>query len=78
VGLNIPAVKVAAKTGTAEVGSGKKYVHSWSTGFFPYDNPRYAWAIVLEKGPSTNTLGATSIMRHVLDWISIYAPEYLE
>lgn len=78
VGLNVPYVKVAAKTGTAEVGAAKKYVHSWSTGFFPYDNPRYAFAVVLEKGPSTNTVGATSIMRDLLDWMSIYAPEYLE
>ena len=76
VGLNVPYVKAAAKTGTAEVGAGKVYVHSWSVGFFPYDNPKYAWAVVMEKGPSTNTLGATSIIRQLFDWMSVNTPEY--
>jgi penicillin-binding protein 2 len=75
-GLNVPYVKVAAKTGTAEVGAGKRFVHSWSTGFFPYDNPKYAFVVVMERGPSTNTVGATSIMRKVVDWMSVNAPEY--
>lgn len=78
VGLNVLYVEAAGKTGTAEVGSAKKYVHSWSIGFFPYKNPKYAWAVIMEKGPSTNTIGATSVMRHVLDWMNIYAPEYLK
>ncbi|MFZ2484921.1 MAG: penicillin-binding transpeptidase domain-containing protein [Minisyncoccia bacterium] len=78
VGLNVPYVQAAAKTGTAEIGSGKSYVHSWSAGFFPFDNPRYAWAVVMEKGPSTNTLGATSVMRQLFDWMSVNAPEYFE
>ncbi|HEY4528485.1 MAG TPA: penicillin-binding transpeptidase domain-containing protein [Candidatus Paceibacterota bacterium] len=68
-GLNVPYVEVAAKTGTAEVGAGKKYVHSWSVGFFPYKNPTYAWAVVMEKGPVTNTVGATSVMRRLFDWM---------
>lgn len=78
VGLNFPYVEVAAKTGTAEVGSVKKYVNSWSVGFFPYENPKYAFAVVMERGPSTNTTGATYVMSRVIDWIHIYAPEYLE
>jgi penicillin-binding protein 2 len=76
VGLNVPYVEAAGKTGTAEIGSGKRYVHSWSVGFFPYDKPRYAWAVIMEKGPATNIFGATGVMRHVFDWMSIYAPEY--
>ncbi len=76
IGLNVPYVSAAAKTGTAEVGSGKSYVHSWSVGFFPYEKPRYAWVVVMEKGPSTNTVGATSVMRKVFDWIHINSPEY--
>ena len=78
IGLNVPYVEAAAKTGTAEIGAGKKYVHSWSVGFFPYDNPRYAWAVIMERGPATNTMGATSVMRQVFDWISIYASEYFQ
>jgi len=78
VGLNISSVKVAAKTGTAEVGSAKLYVHSWSVGFFPFEYPRFAWAVVMEKGPSSNTLGATSVVRTLLDWMTVNTPEYLE
>lgn len=76
VGLNVPYVKAAAKTGTAEIGAAKLYVHSWSVGFFPFDNPKYAWAVVMERGPSSNTLGATAVMREVFDWIAVNAPEY--
>ena len=78
VGLNVPFVAVVAKTGTAEVGSGKRYIHSWSIGFFPFEDPRYAWAIVMEKGPSSNTLGATSVIRQLLDWMAVNAPEYFD
>lgn len=76
VGLNVPYVDAAAKTGTAEIGSGKAYVHSWTVGFFPYERPRYAWAVIMEKGPATNTFGATGVMRKVFDWMSLNAPEY--
>lgn len=78
VGLNVPYVSAAAKTGTAEIGAGKKYVHSWSVGFFPFEQPRYAWAVIMEKGPAENIFGATGVMRHVFDWMSIYAPEYFQ
>ncbi|OHA89660.1 MAG: hypothetical protein A2832_01235 [Candidatus Zambryskibacteria bacterium RIFCSPHIGHO2_01_FULL_44_22b] len=77
-GLNVPYVKVAAKTGTAEVGSNKKYVNSWSIGFFPYDEPKYAWAVVMERGPASNTIGATSVTRQLFDWIAVYNPKYFE
>ena len=76
--LNVPYVNASAKTGTAEVGAGKKYVHSWSVGFWPSENPKYAWAIIMEKGPATNTIGASSVMRQVFDWMSINTPEYFE
>jgi penicillin-binding protein 2 len=77
-GLNNPAYTVAAKTGTAELGSYKQFVNSWVTGFFPYDNPRYAFAVIMEKGPVGNTMGATSVMRQVMDYLSVYKPEYLK
>lgn len=76
--LNVPYVSLAAKTGTAEVGSGKQYINSWSAGFFPADNPKYAWAVVMERGPSSSTSGATSAARQLFDWMSIYSPEYFQ
>jgi penicillin-binding protein 2 len=77
-GLNVPYVKVAAKTGTAEIGAKKQFVNSWITGFFPYENPKYAFAIVMEKGPVGNTTGGVYAMRQVLDWMSINTPEYFK
>lgn len=77
-GLNIPAVEVAAKTGTAELGVTKELVNSWTTGFFPAKNPQYAFAVIMEKGHRTNTVGATYVMRQVLDWMNENAPEYFK
>jgi penicillin-binding protein 2 len=77
-GLNTASVDVAGKTGTAELGTKKQFVNSWVIGFFPYENPKYAFAVVMEKGPVTNLLGGTYVMRQLLDWMSIYTPEYLK
>lgn len=77
-GLNIPSVAIAAKSGTAELGSTKQDVNSWLTGFFPYENPRYAFATVMERGPATNLVGSLFVMRELFDWMSVNAPEYLE
>ncbi len=77
-GLNLPYVEVGAKTGTAELGTLKTYVNSWVTGFFPYNDPRYAFVVVMEHGPRANIYGATLVMRELLDWMHVYAPEYLK
>ena len=76
--LNVPYVDVAAKTGTAQLGVAKNKVNSWVIGFFPYENPKYAFAIMMEAGPNTNEVGASSIMRQLLDWMSIHTPEYFK
>jgi len=76
-GLNSVDYSVAAKTGTAELGVYKQYVNSWITGFFPYENPKYAFAVIMEKGPVANTTGALSAMRQVLDYMAINKTEYL-
>jgi penicillin-binding protein 2 len=77
-GLNLPYVEVAAKTGTAELGVSKQFVNSWVTGFFPYDNPRYAFTVIMERGPRANVYGATYVMRELLDWMHQSTPEYLK
>jgi len=76
-GLNSVDYSVAAKTGTAELGAYKQFVNSWITGFFPYENPRYAFVIIMEKGPVANTTGALSVMRQVLDYMALNKSEYL-
>jgi len=77
-GLNSVDYSVAAKTGTAELGAYKQFVNSWITGFFPYENPKYAFVIIMEKGPVANTTGALFAMRQTLDWMAINTPEYLK
>lgn len=76
--LNVPAVQIASKTGTAELGTKKQFVNSWVTGFFPYEHPKYAFAIIMEKGPSTNTIGALSVMKGLVDWMAISTPGYFK
>ena len=76
--LSVPFVKVAAKTGTAELGLLKDEVNSWVLGFFPYENPTYAFAIVMEKGRKENLIGSPSIMRALLDWMNLNTPEYFD
>ena len=76
--LKLSYVDVAAKTGTAELGVTKAMVNSWVTGFFPYENPKYAFAVIMEKGDRNNTMSATFVMQGLLDWMSVNAPQYLK
>lgn len=75
-GLGVPYVQVAAKTGTAEIG--KSSLNSWVTGFFPYQNPKYAFVVIMERGPRSNSIGGTYVMRQLLDWMNINTPEYFK
>lgn len=65
--INLPYVSVAAKTGTAQVGVLNQYDNSWVEGFFPYDHPKYAFAVVLERGPSGTGEQAVNVMRELFD-----------
>lgn len=76
--VSVPYVKVAAKTGTAQVGTRNQFMNSWIIGFFPFEAPRYAFAIVLERAPAGTATGAPAAMRAFLDWLNINAPEYLQ
>jgi penicillin-binding protein 2 len=76
--LNVPYVDIAAKTGTAELGVSKANVNSWVTGFWPYEDPKYAFAVVMDHGSVTNLVGATAVMRQQFDWMEANTPEYLK
>jgi len=76
--LNIPSVKVAAKSGTAQVGLGNTNTNSWVIGFFPYENPKYSFALVMERGPKEASGNATRVMSEVIDYMSVYTPEYFD
>ena len=54
-GAESEIVKIAGKTGTAQTGwikNGENFVHGWFCGYFPYDNPKYAMAVLAENGKS--------------------------
>ncbi len=76
--INVSYVEMAAKSGTAELGATKDTVNSWMTGYFPYKNPRYVFAVLMEKGSVHNLIGAGAAMRGVLDWMHINSPEYFK
>lgn len=68
-GLNIKGVDVAAKSGTAELGVSKQLVNSWISGYFPYENPKYAFVVIMEKGDRHNPYGAVVAMKETLEWM---------
>lgn len=76
-GLSMPEVAVAAKTGTAELGTAKEYVNSWVVGFFPYEKPKYAFVVMMERGPRANLIGGVYIMRRLFEWMALERPHYL-
>ena len=76
-GLNMKEVEIAAKTGTAELGVSKANVNSWVTGFFPYENPKYAFAIVMERGRKGNLIGGVAVARGFFDWVKINRPDFI-
>ena len=63
--LNSLPVPVAAKTGTAELGS--DYFHNWVTVFAPYEDPEIVITIMVEnvKGVQAAVL---PVVREVLEW----------
>ncbi|MCX6786697.1 MAG: penicillin-binding transpeptidase domain-containing protein [Candidatus Kaiserbacteria bacterium] len=65
--INFPYVAVAAKTGTAQTGVHNQYDNSWVEGFFPYDNPQYAFAVVLERGPQGTGEQAVNVMQQLFE-----------
>lgn len=67
--LQIDGVDVAAKSGTAELGITKQLVNSLISGYFPYDNPRYAFVIVMEKGDRHNPYGAVFAAKETIEWM---------
>ena len=76
-GLERSDVAIAAKSGTAEIGAGNAFVNSWAAGFWPYEDPKYAFILMMDKAPRSNALGATRIMGGVFDWMAQNRPEYL-
>jgi penicillin-binding protein 2 len=75
--LNIDGVNIAAKTGTAELGVSKARVNSWVIGFFPYEKPRYAFAVVMDRGVKGNATNASVVASQLLQWMVRETPEHI-
>lgn len=75
--LGRQAIPIAAKSGTAEIGYGNQFVNSWAAGYFPYEEPKYAFILMMDKAPRSNRLGATTIMGEVITWMEKNTPKYL-
>jgi penicillin-binding protein 2 len=67
--LDIAGLEVGGKTGTAQVGVKNEFVNSVVIGFFPYVSPRYAFAVVMERGKAGTQVGAPAVMASVLQWV---------
>ena len=76
--LNIPGIKIAAKTGTAQIGANNEWMNSWNVGFWPAENPHYAYAVVLERAPAGTASGAAPAMQPFFYWLIANHPEYVE
>jgi penicillin-binding protein 2 len=75
--LLVPGVDVAAKTGSAQVGLGNTNLNSWIIGFFPYENPKYSFAVVMDRGPKNPSVAASAVMSEVFNWMVVETPEYV-
>ncbi len=75
--FNIAGIQLAAKTGTAQIGVRNEWMNSWSVGFWPADNPRYAYAVVLERAPAGTLSGAAPAMLPFFEWLISAHPEYV-
>lgn len=76
--FNIPGIELAAKTGTAQLGSKNQWMNSWSIGFWPVSDPHYAYAVVLEHAPAGTLSGAAPAMLPFFEWLIAEHPEYLQ
>jgi len=76
--LSIHGIEIAGKTGTAEVGSRNQFMNSWVIGFWPADDPKFAFAAVLERAPAGTPSGAAPAMRGFFEWLVENRPEYVK
>lgn len=64
--------EIAIKTGTAEFGTLNKdgeyeHTHAWITGFYPYDDPKYAFVVFFEDGGLS--FDSLPHVKNILSWL---------
>ena len=76
-GLQFRDMQIAAKTGTAQVGANNEYLNSWIVGYFPYEEPKYAFAILMERAPAGTLVGSVAVAQDMFFWLRENKPEYV-
>lgn len=74
--LSMADMYISGKTGTAQLGSKNQWMNSWVIGFWPAEEPRYAFAAVLEHAPAGTLSGAAPGIRPFFEWLVANRPEY--
>ncbi len=64
--LAIDGIKVAAKTGTAQIGIDNSAIDGWVIGFAPADDPQIAVAVLVHNTDVYGSLAAGPIMRAMM------------
>ena len=64
--LAINGVKIAAKTGTAQIGEGNASTDAWVMGFAPADDPKIAVAVVVHNAGTYGVTAAGPIFRAIV------------
>lgn len=64
--LAIDGIKVAAKTGTAQIGTDNSAIDGWVIGFAPADDPQIAVAVLVHNTDVHGSLAAGPIMRAMM------------
>lgn len=75
VALKNDTVHIAAKSGTAQIKNNTR-VNSWAVGFFPVENPRFAFTVLMEDGPKVSS-GAVHAFKSVIE-VFASNPELLQ
>jgi peptidoglycan glycosyltransferase len=63
----LSGIRVAGKTGTAEVGTNREFTQPWFICFAPVDNPRIAVAVTVERTTGQGGTVAAPIAKSVLE-----------
>jgi penicillin-binding protein 2 len=76
-GLNdMSFVQPAGKTGTAQTGTTNQYFNAWAVGFWPYNDPKYVYAVMMDQGPTGDVYGGIFAMHQFFESMHATAPEY--
>ena len=60
-------IKVAGKSGSAQISSDLTKVNAWFVSYLPADNPQILLVVLIESGGESGA-SATGVSRQILDW----------